>query len=115
LNSYALFKLRHGSNVPFENFRIQLIRGLIERYAQPKRALGRPVSGDNPLRLTERHFPSLVPPTAANKNVQRYCIVCSQTPKGAKKRTDTRNQCAICDVALCVVGCFEVYHTLKHF
>lgn len=115
LNSYTLFKFRHGSNVSFETFRIQLIRGLIERYAQPKSALGRPVIGENPLRLTERHFPSLVPPTAAKRNAQRYCIVCSQTCKREKKRTDTRSQCAVCDVGLCVVDCFEAYHTLKHF
>ena len=112
LSSYTLFKLKHGTNVPFANFCIQLIRELIERYAQSKRALGRPLIGDNPLRLTERHFLSLVSPTAAKKNAQRYRIVHSQTVEGRQKRTDTRYQCSICDVALCVVSCYVVYHTL---
>ncbi len=71
--------------------------------------------GNNPLHLAERHFPSLVPLTAAKIDAQRYCVVCSQTCKREKKRTGTRYQCAMCDVGLYVVGCFEAYHTLKHF
>ena len=115
MNSYTLFKLKHGKNISFGDFRIQLIRQRIERYAQPKRSIGRPIIGDNPLRLTARHFPSLVPAIAAKKTAQRYCVVCSHTSRRERKRTDTRYQCDICDVGLCVVRCFEEYHTVKRF
>jgi hypothetical protein len=73
--------------------------------------IGRPATGENLLRLTKRHFSS----AAARKTAQRYCVVCSHTSKREKRRTDTRYQCDVCNVGLCVVGCFEVYHTLKHF
>jgi hypothetical protein len=115
MNSYTLYKLKHGKNISFGDFRILLIRQLIERYAQPKRSIGRPTIEDNPLCLTARHFPSLVPATAAKINAQRYCVVCSHTSRRERKRTDTRYQCDICDVGLCAEGCFEEYHTVKHF
>ena len=47
LNSYALFKLRHGSNAPCETFRIPLVQGLFEREGQPKNVIGRPALGDD--------------------------------------------------------------------
>jgi hypothetical protein len=115
LNAYILFKLKHSKTIPFGDFRIQLIREIIERYGQPKGPTGRPTIGDNPIRLTARHFPSLVPSTSTRKAAQRYCVVCSHTSRREKKRTDTRYQCDICDVGLCIIDCFEDYHTLKHF
>ncbi|CAF5078844.1 unnamed protein product, partial [Rotaria sp. Silwood1] len=72
----------------------------------------RPTIGDNPIRSTARHFPSLVPPTATEKIARRSCIVGSHTSRREKKRTDTRYQY---DVGLCVIDCFENYHTPKHF
>ncbi|CAF1460177.1 unnamed protein product [Didymodactylos carnosus] len=61
---------------------------------------GRPITSDNPVRLTGRHFPSLVPATATQESPQRDCIVCSRTSRHEKKRTKTRYQCDICDVGL---------------
>ena len=115
LNAYMLFKVKHKESIQFNDFRLELIRQLIERYAQPKNPIGRPTIGENPIRLTARHFPSLVPPTDAGKMGRRSCIVCSHTSRREKQRSDTRYQCDVCNVGLCVVGCFEEYHTLKHF
>ena len=103
--------------IQFGDFRTELIRQLIERYAEPKHPIGRPIIGDNPTRLTARHFPSLDPATAtATENLgRRACIVCNHTSRREKKNTNARYQCDVCNVGLCVIGCFEDYHTLKHF
>ncbi|CAF1585828.1 unnamed protein product [Adineta ricciae] len=114
-NAYMLFKMKHKKSIHFGDFRCELIRQLIERYSQPKPIGGRPVTSDNPVRLTGRHFPSLVPATTTQKCPRRDCIVCSHTSRREKKRKKTRYQCDICDVGLCVIDCFGDYHTLKHF
>ncbi|CAF1383641.1 unnamed protein product, partial [Didymodactylos carnosus] len=95
-----LFKVKHKKTIQFGDFRNELIRQLIERHAQPKTPTGRPTIGDNPKRLTARHFPSLVPPTATGKIARISCIVCTHTSRREKKRTDTRYQCDVCDVGL---------------
>ncbi len=114
-NAYILFKLKHKNTIQFVDFRCHLIRQLTERYAQPKGSIGRPTIGDNLVRLTARHFPSLVPKTATRKTARTCCILCSHTNRREKKRSDTRYQCNVCKVRLCVIGCFEDYRTLKHF
>ncbi|CAF5116883.1 unnamed protein product, partial [Rotaria sp. Silwood1] len=66
-----LFKMKHKKTIQFGDFRIELIRQLIERYADLKHPIGRPIVGDNPIRLTARHFPSLIPATATGNTGRR--------------------------------------------
>ena len=115
LNAYLLFKMKYEKSIQFGDFRIELIRQLIERYAEPKHTIARPIIGHNPIRLTARHFPSLVPPRARGNIGRRACIVCNPTSRGEEKRPTTRHQCDVCNVGLCVIGCFDDYHTLKQF
>ncbi|GFO07295.1 PiggyBac transposable element-derived protein 4 [Plakobranchus ocellatus] len=65
------------------------------------------------LRLTARHFPSLIPAkdNSKIKNPQQNCIVCSEP--NARKRT--RYQCSSCEVGLCPDQCFELFHTRKDY
>ena len=65
------------------------------------------------LRLTARHFPSLVKPkeNAKKKHPQRDCKVCSAL--GKLKRS--RCQCSQCEAGLCIINCFEIDHTRKDF
>ena len=44
-----------------------------------------PALGDNPIRLIDRHFPSLIPSTSARQNPQRKCVVCAKTTTRPKK------------------------------
>ncbi|CAK9827808.1 PiggyBac transposable element-derived protein 4 [Anthophora retusa] len=63
---------------------------------------------NNVERLTERHFPSVYSNKAAKKKNQvRKYVVCSKQGK----RRESRYYCSQCDVDLCVVPCFELYHT----
>jgi hypothetical protein len=47
---------------------------------------------ENPIRLTARHFSSFI-----------------------KKETKTTYECVEYNVGLCIIPCFELYHTLKNF
>ena len=63
------------------------------------------------IRLTARHFASLLPPTGARQHPYRRCKVCRVR---RNIRRETKYFCAKCpsQPALCVDGCFEMYHTL---
>ncbi|XP_065664709.1 piggyBac transposable element-derived protein 4-like [Hydra vulgaris] len=63
----------------------------------------------NPMRLVERHFPSIIPPNPMGETPSRRCAVCSAN----KIRADTRYMCIDCDVGLCVNYCFKHYHTSR--
>ena len=118
LNSHCLYNMQFGKNMTLADFQLTLIRQIIQKYHTPKttgRKKGRPSAGDQPMRLIERHFPSLVPPTEKKKNAARICHVCSNTTLEQKKRKESRYMCAKCDVGLCVYPCFEKYHTLQNF
>ena len=65
------------------------------------------------MRVRVRHFPSLVPATATENTGQRACIICNRTSRREKKNTNTCYQCDVCNVGLCVIGCFGDYHTVK--
>lgn len=119
LNSYSLYKIKTGKNVPLAKFQLSVVHQLLERYHTPKMKPkgGRPsTSVDTPLRLTQRHFPGLVPATIKKQNPTRQCYVCNNTTdKDRKKRRETRYMCVECNVALCVHPCFGNYHTKKNF
>ncbi len=115
LNSYLLYKMETGKRPELVDFRLQLIREILQSYHIPKPTIGRPVHGYKPTRLTARHFPSLVPQTTERKTPQKQCVVCVHTNRRPKKRTDSRYMCKDGDVGLCVVGCFEEFHTLMNF
>ena len=121
LNSYILFsKEISNAKTTHLEFRIQLIEKLLEVYHHPHQIprRGRPSSlQTNPLRLTGRHFLKLVPANEGKDAPTRRCkVCCSHVDQNGKKiRKETRYYCSDCDVALCVVPCFESYHTKTNF
>lgn len=117
LNAHAIYLCQTGKKPTLKQFHLEVVRQLLQSNMEPrlKPRGGRPSSGDIPMRLTQRHFPSLVPPTEKRKTAQRVCFVCKNTKQREQKRRDSRYQCAECDVGLCVVPCFAQYHELKNF
>lgn len=121
LNSYILFKKDNAGVVMSHlQFRVKLIERLLERYHQafqvPRR--GRPSKDEsNPLRLTARHFPQLIPANGGKECPTRRCkVCCSKTgPDGKKARKETRYYCEDCGVALCAAPCFGIYHTKRNY
>ena len=60
-------------------------------------------------RLTERHFPAQLEKSGSGAQLQRNCVVCSN--KKGRGRKTTTFKCKQCDLPMCVVPCFELYHT----
>ena len=111
-NACVLYKLQTGEKIALSDFRLKIVRALIEEFgAQKLDTRGRP-SIESPVRITARHFPSKV---ESSNDGRRRCFVCSHTTRGPKQETKTSYECKDCNVGLCVVPCFEAYHTLKNF
>lgn len=116
VNSYIMYCManREGRRFTHEQYRVELARDLLKAANTqlpstdtphgPHREIGNPLS-----RLTERHFPGQLARTAAGKQLQRDCAVCSHR-KGRGRKTTTFC-CKQCDIPMCVVPCFELYHT----
>ena len=80
----------------------------------PRRPPGRPETTTGSSRYTPGgHFPMEVPPTEKKKNPTRKCVVCSmkRDQRGKPVRKESRHMCKVCQVALCIVPCFEKYHS----
>ena len=114
LNAYQLYKCNTVHYVSIEDFHLKLIKEIIAKYHTPvsTRTVGRRVLDENSeLRLTERHFANFIPSTAQKKSTTKRCVICTKN----KRRRESRYMCPTCNVPLCIVPCFEIFHTKKHF
>lgn len=113
-NSFVLYNKTGGRKTHLD-FRLGLIEQLIETYhpnvVSPR--AGRPPAMPHPRRLTERHFPEVIPPTEKKSNPTKQCFICcrKRDARGKKLRRETRYYCPNCEVCLCITPCFRVYHT----
>ncbi|XP_078045556.1 piggyBac transposable element-derived protein 4 isoform X2 [Augochlora pura] len=106
-NAYCLYKFNTKKNISMSDYHLALITELLKQYSEP-REYNTGTSSVNVMRFKERHFPALYnSDKTKRKNPMRRCIVCSKD----KKRSSTRYYCKQCKVGLCVVPCFEMYHT----
>lgn len=116
-NTYILYKNAGNKKTPL-NFRMELIELMVAHYKEPSvNHKGRPSTSATPVRLSGRHFFEHVPATKKKMHPTRHCAVCSRKKdeRGKKIRRESRYQCKQCDVGLCVVPCFEEYHTKLDF
>lgn len=115
-NAFVIYK-KSGGNLNHASFRMKLIERLIEEGGEVKTMNTSVIkSSENVARLTGRHFPSYVPDTGLRKkNPARKCVVCSigTNDNGKRIRRETRFQCDECNVGLCAVPCFKLYHTVQ--
>ncbi|XP_039285495.1 piggyBac transposable element-derived protein 4-like [Nilaparvata lugens] len=109
-NAHVIHEKCGGTFSPLQ-FRESLFESIVEKHFLEKPKKGRPSAEEDPLRLRERHFPKIVTATEKKANASRRCTVCAS--KG--KRRESRYQCTPCDVGLCVVPCFEDFHTKKKY
>lgn len=115
-NSFVVWKkLNPASKDDHLKFRINLIKDIITHHLnmQPNAdpGPGEPIiaaHNHNPLRLIERHFPAKKN-QAVNRKKSR-CVRCNIM--GIRK--EVIYECRQCNVALCVVPCFEIYHTRRN-
>jgi len=115
MNSHIIYS-KIGKGCTALKFREELIRQIFSRYTElsPLRPrTGRP-SLEDPLRLVERHFPTIIPPDPNSKSKKPNkrswrCHVCSIN----KIRSESKYYCKECNVGLCVYPCFMYYHTSR--
>lgn len=108
-NSYVLYKKNNGKLCRL-NFLLECVEEIVEQYANHQEhvsQIGRPSKCTKPTRLIGKHFPNFIPATTSKPNPLRRCAFCSKNGK----RKESRFWCTKCEVALCVVPCFEKYHT----
>lgn len=113
-NAYIIYKkLNPERKISHLEFRKQLINELISFHCHGTHhnKTGRKNSHPLPLRLIERHFAQRYRGQGKKKNPQISCVV----RKSRAKRKDTTFICPICDVGLCIIPCFEMYHTVHNY
>lgn len=117
LNAHAIFLCQSGKKPTLQQFHLEIVRQLIEENFEPRsqKKGGRPSHGQQPARLTDRHFPSYVPPTEKKAAPCRQCLVCKNTVRREQKRRETRYMCEPCGVALCATPCFAEFHQMKNY
>ena len=110
-NSLVIWNCLHPNRKNFREIKEDIISGLLEKYYKPKRKFynkGKKFYV-NPLRFNSRCFPKKIPPTTKKCHPTKRCALCKQN--GVRK--ETIYFCQNCDVSLCVVPCFELYHVQK--
>lgn len=107
LNSYSVYKTATGENIPLAKFQLELIRQLLEKYSVLKKTTPKRNPKDSHERLNGRHFASNIPKTENGRTGRKRCIVCYAN----NKRTETTFMCVPCNKSLCIIPCFEDYHT----
>ena len=111
VNAYILYQMstqteKHMSHV---QFRIKLATQMLTRAGIDLTSTVSSPRLPPHARLHERHFLAKLPPRSSGKPSQYECIVCSHKKHNGRKTTTYH--CKQCKVALCVVPCFELYHT----
>lgn len=131
VNAYIMYKFHCSKEnnriMSHADFRTNCIKQLIEETANeltlPKNRGQR--IGSVMLRLMDRHYPMKIQPFGSKKNISRACVVCSHADRRKRKHDsvqprkrfgrESSYQCKTCEVALCVVPCFELYHSYKDY
>jgi hypothetical protein len=101
LNSFLLLT-SCGAKMTHRDFRLALVRNLIEDAGSLRRPLGRPAGPDRKVSRLEVNFSNHWPVRSSRVN----CRTCSA--RGIRKRVQIK--CKECDMSLCIGECFKVYH-----
>ena len=114
-NAFILLKKKSGRPMIHADFVWKIAELIFLRHQTPtvSRSGRRAAGVVNPERLTGRHFMDFIPPTEKKTAPTRMCVVCcsKHDDTGRKIRKETRYYCPDCDVGLCAVPCFKIFHT----
>ncbi|XP_049870081.1 piggyBac transposable element-derived protein 4-like [Pectinophora gossypiella] len=113
LNCYIIYTKQPLCKVlTHRQFRMAVAEGLLNRFPRPlvDHPPARVVMSDV-IRLDGNdHYPGYTPEmdnVQNRKHVRRRCVCCTIR----RQRSDVTTLCKKCNVALCIVPCFEQYHT----
>ncbi|XP_022832069.1 piggyBac transposable element-derived protein 4-like [Spodoptera litura] len=115
LNAHAFFKIFH-TNTSLADFQLGVIRQLIEKYKAPELEYSIPTTSrsTSALRLAAQNLADHMPEYTKGKK-SRPCFVCQHTKLHERRRRESRFMCEICQVTLCIVPCFKIYHKQNEF
>ena len=109
VNSFLLYKQLGGSET-FNSFRLMLAKEILEMrtpnlpdYRNRVRQARLPSSG----RLSGKHFPAQIPITGSRAVMYKRCYVCLRN----RVRKTTKIMCDKCEIPLCAIPCFKIYHS----
>jgi hypothetical protein len=102
INALRIQQKLYGE-IPYLDFRIMLVKDILGATVVPIQIR----SINDPLRLEGKHFPANNTPTSKQKHGSRRCVVCSSKSLAKKSKF----HCKTCLVPLCIVPCFEIYHS----
>lgn len=107
-NAFCLLRMKKNEKYSMAEFHLQLIKEIIDRNMKLDESSNNRNSStaDHSLRLIEPHFPSYCKTVKTEKTL-RICVVCKKNDT----RRRSRYQCEHCNVGLCIVPCFKIYHT----
>ena len=123
LNAYILNRHYGSKKMTQDEYRDNLVKYLLREglkcYSIPlppvmSKKLGKKtISGQDTIRLQERHFITNIPAAEGRKRKRptRCCFVCSKLPGLGAKSKRTSYWCEDCGKALCITPCFRLYHT----
>lgn len=110
VNGYIIYRKASDTNkLDPVRFRQGVITGLLEDWEPSQIRHGCPSNTPAPQRMIGEHFPGKY----EDKKYKPDCEVCSDRKSG--KRRQTSYYCKQCNIPLCVVPCFEQYHTLRNY
>ena len=110
INAYILYLQQTNRRCSHEQFRVELAKQILVKYGgQVPSSTSSPGFLADIQRLTGRHFPSKIPLSRSGRPAQSQCHVCCW--KKGRRRVTTTYKCEQCQVPLCIVPCFELYHT----
>ena len=111
VNSYIIHQMKADKPLTHIAYR----REIVEELSEPLRSSCRVRSRPGPQR--SQHMERLLPVRHFSAKGEKYrdCAVCSERRPG--KRRTTLHYCSTCSDMpyLCPSGCFESYHTKKHY
>ena len=110
VNGFIIYKQKvTNKTLSPSAFREKVIDGLLDTWQAPKVRQGRPSTMPTPLRMTGSQFTGKYD----DKKYKPDYAVCSD--RRNKKRVQTSYYCKKCQVPLCVLPCFERYHTSLNY
>ena len=111
-NSHVVY-MKNGGSKNLLDFKLELIQQIVEILGQEVVKIRKnvnPPSIDVPSRLIGSHFPAENRAADSMKKMLRQCAYCSLK----KERKRTSYSCDACNVGLCIVPCFKLYHTVEN-
>lgn len=111
-NCLIIWNSCHGNRKTFREIKEDIISGLLRKYFTPAENFHLKTKRSRkkfPLCVKLRCFPKRIPPTVKKCHPTKRCVLCKEN----KLCKQTSYFCNECNVPLCIIPCFELFHTTK--